>query len=224
MSDVLSSVGDTRSLTFTTYHRLRTRVLTGGFQPSEKLKVLELAEQFEVSPGVVREALSRLTSEELVVATPQRGFRVASISAEDVKDLTQARVEIELACIRHALTRGTVVWESGIVGALHRLIGTPSHSDALSEPWADEHAQFHDALVAACESKWLLRVRKQLFIQGERYRWINVRMSLATRDLGDEHSQLAAAAIARDVGRTSELMEHHLRLTETLTLRSLAAV
>jgi DNA-binding GntR family transcriptional regulator len=69
----------------------------------------------------------------------------------------------------------------------------------------------------------LLRVRAQLFTQAERYRWINVRMSPSTRDPGDEHQQIAAAVIERDIDRTCALMVHHLRLTETITLESLAA-
>src|SRR2546427_11482141 len=104
MSDVLATLPlDAGSLTVSTYRRLRADVLTGRLRPSEKLKVHELAQLLEVSPGVVREALSRLASERLVIATPQRGFRVAPISAEDVHDLTEARIEIEMACLRRSM-------------------------------------------------------------------------------------------------------------------------
>jgi DNA-binding GntR family transcriptional regulator len=213
------------SLTYTTYCRLRAEVLSGRLSQGAKLKIGELAEKLGVGAGVVREALSRLTAESLVVATPQRGFSVAPITAEDVRDLTEARVEIELACLRRSIALGDVSWESGIVAALHKLNRTPNEpSEAdLSEPWTSAHAQFHCALVQACDSKWLLRVREQLSIQGERYRWINVRMSESDRDLRSEHREIAEAAIHRDVATTCKLMEHHLRLTEKLTLRLLAA-
>ena len=110
-----------------------------------------------------------------------------------------------------------------ILAALHRLVHTHPEPGSVDENWADVHGQFHKALVAACDSKWLLQVREQLFVQAERYRWINVRMSPETRDLGDEHREIAEAAIRRDLPRTCELMEHHLRLTETMTLEALAA-
>jgi DNA-binding GntR family transcriptional regulator len=213
---------DATSLTYSTYRRLRADVLTGRLPHGKKLKIQELSEYMGVGPGVVREALSRLTSESLVVAMPQRGFRVAPITAEDVRDLTEARIEIELVCLRRSITKGDVTWEAGIVAALHQLNRTPSDAADLSEPWTDAHAQFHDSLVRACDSKWLLRVREQLFIQGERYRRINLRMSDANRDLRDEHREIAEAAIRREVERTCDLMEKHIRLTETLTLRSLA--
>src|SRR5271157_1164652 len=46
-------------------------------------------------PGAVREALSRLSAEGLVIAESQKGYRVAPLSADELLDLTEARVEIE---------------------------------------------------------------------------------------------------------------------------------
>ena len=45
-------------------------------RPGEKLKLVELATRYSVSQSVIREALTRLAEQSLVVATPQRGFRV----------------------------------------------------------------------------------------------------------------------------------------------------
>ena len=46
-----------------------------------------LADEHGVSLSVVREAVTRLASEDLVDATPQRGFRVRSLSLDDLRDL-----------------------------------------------------------------------------------------------------------------------------------------
>lgn len=223
MTVSLSNKVDTHSLTYSTYRHLRADILSGRLPPGEKLKIHELAERLQVSPGVVREALSRLTADNVVVATPQRGFRVTPINAEDVRDLTRARIEIEMVCLRRSLEKGDVSWEAHILAALHRLVHTHPEPGSVDESWADVHGQFHKALVAACDSRWLLQVREQLFVQAERYRWINVRMSPETRDLGAEHREIAEAAIRRDLPRLCELMGHHLRLTETMTLDALAA-
>lgn len=219
----LDPPADATSLTYSTYRRLRAEVLSGRQKPGHKLKIQELSEQLEVSQGVIREALSRLAAERLVVASPQRGFRVTPVTADEVRDLTVARVEVELVCLRRSIARGDVAWEAGVVSALHQLNRTPSNPADLDEGWIDAHTQFHDSLVRACDSTWLLRVREQLVVQGERYRWINVRMSDESRDLREEHREIADMAISRNVERTCELVEHHLRHTETLTLRSLGA-
>lgn len=224
MSDTQpSAMPDAGSLTFATYRDLRGGVLSGRLAPGEKLKIHELAMQAGVSAGVIREALSRLASERLVIASPQRGFRVAPISAEDVHDLTEARVDVEMACLRRSMSRGDLAWEAGIVAAAHRLNRTPHDAGGSGDHWAEAHAVFHQSLVSACDSKWLLAMREQLYSQAERYRQINIQVSGPARDLPGEHDRIAAAVLSRNVDRAGELLTEHLRLTETLTLRSLAS-
>jgi DNA-binding GntR family transcriptional regulator len=224
MAAVLSSARpDAGSLTLSTYQKLRGDVLSGSLAASEKLKIHDLAGQLGVSPGVVREALSRLASERLVIATPQRGFRVAPVSAEDVHDLTEARIDIEMACLRRSIARGDLAWEAGIVAATHRLNRTPHDVNEAAEEWARAHATFHASLVAACDSSWLLAMREQLYYQAERYRIINIRISGPARDLPEEHEKIANAVLKRDLDGAGALLTEHLRLTETLTLKSISA-
>ncbi|HXA91175.1 MAG TPA: GntR family transcriptional regulator, partial [Mycobacterium sp.] len=59
---------------------LRAELLSGVLKPGVKLLMVELASRFSVSQSVVREALTRLAEQGLVVATPQRGFRVRELS------------------------------------------------------------------------------------------------------------------------------------------------
>lgn len=212
---------DATSLTVSAYARLRSDILAGRLSSNRKLKIQDLAQYLNVSPSVVREALSRLSAESLVIAEPQRGFRVAPINAADVSDLTAVRIDIELKCLDRAMKRGGLKWETAIVAADHELSHTPHDIHDLGDDWMVAHAKFHAALVAACDSPWLLRIREQLFVQGERYRRINVRMSRADRDLRAEHSALARAILDRDVKLATDLMTEHLRLTEVLTLQSL---
>jgi DNA-binding GntR family transcriptional regulator len=216
-------MSDSPSRTVSAYHQIRSGILAGRLQPDRKLRIQELAASLDVSPSVVREALSRLSAESLVVAEPQRGFRVAPINADDVRDLTQVRIDIELNCLRRAMSEGDVNWEAGIVAANHALTRTPHNINDVSDDWTAAHAKFHHALVAACDSPWLLRIREQLFVQGERYRRINIRMSDDSRNLRAEHSRLAEAVLSREVKLASDRMIEHLRLTETLTLQSLGS-
>src|SRR6202040_4309014 len=99
------------SLTQGAYEALRGDLLACRILPGRKLKIQELCTRFSVSLGAIREALSRLTSEGLVVAEPQRGFRAAPISASDLVDLTMVRVEIDSLCLRRAIACGDVDWE-----------------------------------------------------------------------------------------------------------------
>ena len=69
------------------YDVLRSDLLNGFLHPGQKLKMVELTERFGVSQSVIREALTRLTEQGLLIATPQRGFRVRDLSIQDIAEL-----------------------------------------------------------------------------------------------------------------------------------------
>jgi DNA-binding GntR family transcriptional regulator len=210
------------SLTNDAYKALRADLLACRLRPGTRLKISELCQSLSINLSAVREALSRLTSEGLVVAEPQRGFRVAPISAEELRDLTRVRIKIEELCLERAMAAGDVAWESHLVAAFHRLSRTPERDpddeQRMNEAWSDVHASFHEALVGACDSPWLLRLREILYAQSERYRRLSVPLAKINRDLNREHQKIMDAAIARDAARAKELMADHLELTTRILL------
>lgn len=208
----------------TVYQKLRVQLVSGAVRPGDRLKISEISAALDVSTGVVREALTRLSAEGLVTATPQRGFRVAEMSAVELLDIARVRIEIEALCIRRAIELGDIEWEAALVGAYHRLIHTPSEVDPLlslpSVPWAMAHTHFHDCIVSACGSPWLLKLREQLYVQSERYRIIAASMIRHDeRDLACEHKQILDAVTARDAELTVKLISDHFFQTAEGLLR-----
>ena len=116
-----------RSLVEEVYDALRADILFGRRLPSSRLPINEIAEEHGVSVSVVREAVTRLASEDLVEATPQRGFRVRPISIEHFRDLTWVRIQIETMALRQSISRGDIAWEADLVAAHHRLAVTPTY-------------------------------------------------------------------------------------------------
>lgn len=219
MSRLSSSIP---SLTQAVYERLRADLLACRLWPGTRLKINELCQTLSVSPSAVREALARLTSEGLVVSEPQRGFRAAPISVADLCDITQVRSQIECLCLERALALGDVAWEVQLVACFHRLSRTPERDlkdpERMNETWSAAHADFHRALVAACDSAWLLRLREILYAQSERYRRLSVPLAEVARNLSQEHEALLRAALARDVQRTGMLLTQHIELTTEILL------
>ncbi|NVN85176.1 MAG: FCD domain-containing protein [Rhodopseudomonas sp.] len=205
------------SATQTIYERLRADLLAGRRRPDERLKINELGLAFQISSGAVREALSRLTSEGLVTAEPQRGFRVAPVSLADIRDLTMVRSQIEGICLRRAIACGDVAWESAIVASHHCLARTelrPSDGQpGFSDAWLAAHADFHRKLTDACDSPWSLKLREMLFTQSERYRDMALSADEGERDVRREHRELMEAVLARDADSAIARMTAHLTLT-----------
>jgi DNA-binding GntR family transcriptional regulator len=212
------------NLTQGAYEALRADLLACRVAPGSRLKIQELCQQHAVSLGAIREALSRLTSEGLVVAEPQRGFRAAPISRADLEDLTMVRIEVESLCLSRAIEIGTVDWEARLVAAFHRLSRTPERvaSDPArsADDWAEAHAGFHSALVDGADSPWLLRLHGQLYAQSERYRRLSIPLGSMDRDVDGEHRKIMEAALARDAERANGLMRRHIGATTAILLKA----
>jgi DNA-binding GntR family transcriptional regulator len=210
------------SLTQGAYEALRADLLACRILPGSRLKIQELCSRLSVSLGAIREALSRLTSEGLVVAEPQRGFRAAPISAEDLQDLTMVRVEVESLCLKRAIEIGDVNWESRLVAAFHRLSRTPERAPAdpirSNDDWAEAHAAFHLALVDGCDSPWLLRLHSQLYDQSERYRRLSIPLAKQERNVGQEHQRILDVTLKRDAKKAVALLTAHLTATTNILL------
>ena len=214
------------SLTQSAYERLRADMLACRYLPDQRLNISELCESLGVSLGAVREALSRLTSEGLVVSEPHRGFRVAQVSPEDLQQLYQARTEIEGLCLRRSIELGNLDWETGVVAAYYSLSKTAQCGDEnalVHEEWLERHADFHSALVSSCDNPWLLRMRSQLFDHSQRYRRLSAAVSRKKRSVDKEHKEIMEAAIARDADQAVALMRQHLQLTTRILMKGIAA-
>lgn len=151
------------SITQSAYSRLRADLLACRLVPGQRLKIDELCQQLSAGSSAIREALSRLASDGLVLIEPQRGFRVMPLDLEELRDLTDTRCRIEELCLRDSLAHGGIEWETTLIAALHRLSRTPVQAagDVMrySEAFGAAHATFHEAVVGACPSSWLRHLR-----------------------------------------------------------------
>ena len=199
------------------YRLLRRDILSGRLLPGNKLPFRQLAQNYNFGIAPLREALSKLASERLVLFEGQRGFTVAPVSLEELHDVCGLWSTLSVESLTMAIERGDANWEADILAALHRLHRTPlpaSPSDYEAiEKWERLHKQFHMSLIAACESPWRLHFCSILSDQFERYRRVML-MRMATseptaRKVDEEHRQIAEAAVERDSDRAPRLLADH---------------
>jgi GntR family carbon starvation induced transcriptional regulator len=212
--------------------KIRADIINGILRPGDKLHTSALGKRYDISLVPLREALSRLASTGFVVAEDQRGFRVAEISAEELLDITRTRIFIEKEALRRSMLHGDVAWESELIAAHHRLARLRmlrDDKDGLTPEWEKAHAQFHEALLAACDSKWLLSMAGMLRDQTARYRHLSTRASTYAadgaapppkRDVHAEHQMLLDAVLDRNAERACQLLEEHFNTTTQLVMRT----
>lgn len=200
------------------YEQLRTDIMTGTLKPEEKLRIESLKARYQAGSTPIREALNRLTAEGLVIQHDQRGFQVPPVSLEDLADLTRARGMLYDVTLREAIAQGGPEWEEGIVLAFHRLSRTPEYLEepggGLNPEWGRRHREFHRAIIAACNSRWLIEYTDTLFDLADRYRFLSMRSKSRTpTDVLGEHRAIMEAVIERDAAKASELLKEHISHT-----------
>lgn len=228
MDDSSAAVGDhdtiTPTLASSVYERLRGDILRGELPPGHKLRIEFVSERYAAGGSPVREALNRLSADGLVSRRDQRGFYVASASAEDLVELTRTRCWLEEIGLRESMRAFHHDWEEGVILALHRLSRIPrstSPEEYHENPeWERLHRAFHRSLISGCGSRWLLAFCDQLADQAYRYRQLAVQRIYPKRKEKGEHEALVQAVLARDADRAVALLTEHYRLTADIILKT----
>jgi GntR family carbon starvation induced transcriptional regulator len=212
----LSDAVQTRTLTGEVHRSIRSDILSGALPAGAKLGIEELTRRYNAGSSPVREALSRLIAEGLVTAEEQKGFRTATMSLKEFREITDLRSTLEGEALRQSIARGDDKWESEIIAAFYRLELADQRLKAgeaeATELWEKRNREFHDVLVAACDSQWLLRLRAVLQDHSARYRTRSL-ASLGSRDVHAEHIQIRDAVLARDAATACKRIAEHFEKT-----------
>ena len=217
MASRLVETGEGETLADAAYRRLRQDIIDGSRPPGERLRIEKLKAIYSIGPTPLREALQKLGQDGLVIGEGNRGFTVAPLDPVEFADLNLARTAIEKEALRLSIMHGDDKWEARIVAASYILAKedaalADSHA-GVPDSWERANSELHLALVSACGSNWLLKVRAGLHDLCERYRRASVYHRRGARDLAAEHANIVNAALARDADRACDLIERHFALT-----------
>jgi DNA-binding GntR family transcriptional regulator len=133
---------------------------------------------------------------------------------------------VETEALRQSIANGDEAWESQVVAAFYRLSKVEKRlmvdPAGASREFEERNREFHQALIAACPSRWLHYINGILYQQSERYRRIAVTRRNVPRDVHAEHQAILDATLARDVELACKLTAEHIERTLTV-LRSVMA-
>ncbi len=138
---------------------LTERILTGHYQPGDRLIELQIARELGTSQGSVREALRELEASHLVESESHRGTRVRVICPREIRESYQARglLEEAAAVAATAAFKGDVTQLRSEFEALLRAAETGNLSEQAARVYA-----IHRAIMEASGNGVLLRLWQSL--------------------------------------------------------------
>ena len=191
------------------YERLLADIVTMRLAPGATLNEKQLCQDFGVSRTPVREALLRLSEENLVDIFPQIGTNVTRIQAPAVRDAMAMREALERETARQAAIHCGPVEAA----TLRRLIARQREcaaAKALDEFHALDEG-LHQAIseIAGHPNFW--RVIKREKAQIDRFRLLTLPMPRRLASVLAEHKAIVEAIVKRDAEAAEAAMRSHLQ-------------
>ncbi|WP_375413296.1 GntR family transcriptional regulator [uncultured Bradyrhizobium sp.] len=190
------------------YQRIRSDIIFGVLTPSGRLRLESMKEDYGLSVSTLREILNRLASEGFVVAEGQRGFEVAPVSIQNLRELAQLRILLEHHAMTESFRAGDVEWEGRVVSAHHKLAATErAILTAGDDPELRKRydGEFHQALISNCGSRELMQTHAVVFDKYFRYA-LQYRGSATV----EQHRALKECALKRDAEGAKEILTEHI--------------
>lgn len=189
------------------YERIRSMVIAGEIPPGARLGQVELAEQLGISRTPVREALRRLTGEGLAEFVPNRGFRAASPSLDDVLRRLEVRSLLEPGIARLAAARRS---HDDLLSLQDAIVREEAATTRVAAH--DASRDFHLLLAAATGNPDLVAMLGSLWIVEIGRRLLAARATSADWRAADvaEHRAILAAVGGQDGERAAQLMAAHI--------------
>ncbi|WP_329131025.1 GntR family transcriptional regulator [Streptomyces sp. NBC_01476] len=181
-------------------------IVSGRWQPGERIVERKVAVELQVSQTPVREALRELETLRLIESAPNKGVRVRNLTAADLKESYPVRAGLEMVAAE--LAAGALAADPT---ALEREVAALRAADA----GRDDEAQvrhtvaFHHELVRAAGNAVLLHAWESLGI--EVWTTLSIRwLSPARRAYAAEHQEIVDAFLRHDPDISSLIKSHVL--------------
>ncbi len=190
------------------YLSLREAIVTGRFQPNERLVEAAVAEMTGTGRTAVRAALVRLDQEGLVVLEPNRGARVRLVDGREALEIEEVRVALEGLLAGRAATRVTGDDLDEFEAVMGEMRDRVRQGDPLG--YSELNARFHQRIWAAADHRTATRILGGLKSQSIRFQYQTaLRPGRAERSL-NEHAVIVEALRRRDAAGAEAAMRSHL--------------
>ncbi|MFK3834585.1 GntR family transcriptional regulator [Microbacterium sp. NPDC087868] len=196
---------------------LRAAIHSGELAPGERLVERKLADRLGVSHIPVREALTRLAEERLIVREPRRGARVAELTASDLDDISSLRIVLEQFMAIRVQER----WNADAAARLETIVtamgaAAPGDVDEVLR----QDRLFHETLAELAEHRFLDEVSAQL--RGRIAGFIRAANAALDVDEQEEHvrshQEIVDALASGDPDRVRTVVAEHItRAVERIT-------
>lgn len=182
---------------------LLERILSGHYEPGDRLVETRIARELGTSQTPVREALRELELLRFVESAPFRGSWVREVSEEELGEIYPVRAAIEEVAAREAAVR-----LDGEVAALEAEIDAMRNAADLHDQ-VEHDVRFHRLIVEASGNRTLAEVWGSLRVEA-RTVITAVKTGIDRKEIAEMHVPIVEALRQRDPERAGRAVREHV--------------
>ncbi|MBN8425033.1 GntR family transcriptional regulator [Microbacterium esteraromaticum] len=187
---------------------LRQRIVRGDLAPGERITEEALAEEFDVSRGPIRDALTQLSFEKLVRIQRPRGVFVVGLTRDDVDQLYSLRAALEqLALSRAIRVEDDARWQT-MARAVRRMTEAAEVSDHTAFAAAD--LDFHSQIYALADHPRLEGAWRQYLPTFSALLDVTINHDSDLHDSAVDHVALFDVMRSGDAAKAADVLTAHL--------------
>lgn len=198
-----------RSLSDIATDSIRNAIIRGDFKMGQSVTEAELSEALKISKTPVREALSKLESEGLVLSEKNKGYRIFSMTRDEYVELSELRFALEAQALRYGFARNHSFLIKELKDLLVKMEDYLEKSDREIYQTLDN--DFHHVFFKACGNKAITKLydKHQSVIVATRLR--NLKKEKITKHVSfDQHKLMLHLLENNDLDKAIKILEGHI--------------
>ncbi|WP_293425804.1 GntR family transcriptional regulator [Phreatobacter sp.] len=189
--------------------RLRHAIVDGQIAPGSAVTEQQLAAEFGVSRGPLREAMGQLVEEGLLVSVPYTATRVVSLSRDDVSEIYSLRTALETLAFAQIWDRRTPQFARTLKARHKELLLALPAGDGFASSLAE--VKFHSTVYEFCGHRLLLETWRRISARLHLYLAIHQKAHGRAGPLDDAHSRYVELALGDRLDLMQSEIEHHMQ-------------
>jgi DNA-binding GntR family transcriptional regulator len=190
------------------YDLVKARIMNLDLKPGQYVTDSQIADELNISRTPARDALRLLEHEGFLISEARRGWKVYSLSLEDIHEIFDIKVVLESMIARRAAECDDEEKRVALKDVMERMKQAAAAKD--DEAWRQADIELHDTIFSMCPNERAVRIIRNLNEQWWRVRIGFLAMQGRIERSNPEHEAIVESILAGNGEKAEHWMRVHL--------------
>ncbi|TFB08827.1 GntR family transcriptional regulator [Candidatus Atribacteria bacterium MT.SAG.1] len=200
------------------YKIIKDKIIWHEIKMRERIIDKKLAEELGVSRSMVRQVLTALVKEELLVMIPRNGFYVREITKKEIEEIYEIRKVLEVYAIKRAIPR----IPDRDIAELEKVFKEPKKrlEKNDTESFIEIDIKLHNLIINNCNNSHIKKIIDKFRNLVNFYRFADQHKISRAKELYFEHLEIFKSIKRRNIELAAESMSNHIENSKKNILKN----